>query len=272
MRKEKEKIPLTIGKKDDIEIANWISVSKYTFSRNKEKYLKELEDFADFHIDKGKIVIDRVIDPYYEKISSKFLKEVIVKIDKVWGKEGLNTCSNVGTLLLEDYKSKNPNFSKSIASMIRFVTKGRDLLYGKPNSEEWGKIGKCNRRLCKYDKRNRKYLELTENDKEKIREIRKKHFKTAENLDIEIELMIRNKEITKEEAWDKYKKMISIDEEDRYYLFLIDVQKEIGYWLVNGTFVERKYIEAIKERDIKYACVSYYNYFNFENKKEISQS
>lgn len=65
--KTEEKIALTIGKKSIIEISDWFGINRSTFSRSKERYLQELEDFAIFHLEGKKVVIDEVLQEYYEK-------------------------------------------------------------------------------------------------------------------------------------------------------------------------------------------------------------
>lgn len=64
-------IELKEGKITNKDLAEWFGIKPMTLSKNKEKKLKELEAFAEFYEDKGKIVITKILNPIYTKQASK---------------------------------------------------------------------------------------------------------------------------------------------------------------------------------------------------------
>ena len=257
----KEKVALTVGKKTNEDMAKWFEIGISTFSRNKEKRLKELESYADFHMTKGnKIIIDNVKDSYYEKYSSKIVTESLPYFDETWGENGHNTCSNVGSHIKKcEGKSKR--------AKTRYATMDRDILYGKPDDEKGGKLGKCIRKLCKYDEVNRACLPLTEEDKETIEKIRLAYYKPHDNIDEYVRQKIHNGEIEEEQGWKIYEKMTILknkfknyEPDEVYKMYLDEVREALGYSLILGTYVERKFLEELDERDLKYAHLPYYKH------------
>lgn len=71
------------------EIANFLQISYKTFCDRKEKKLKELELFADYHLEpKDKkttyIVIDKVIEPAYSKQPSESYRIIAENFEANW--------------------------------------------------------------------------------------------------------------------------------------------------------------------------------------------
>jgi hypothetical protein len=76
---------LTTGKWSTKKLAEWFGIRPNSLSRNKEKKLKELKEFADFKItDTGKILIIKVKIPYYHKPNSKTYQYYLDTVPKAW--------------------------------------------------------------------------------------------------------------------------------------------------------------------------------------------
>lgn len=83
------------------DLADWFGISYSTIRQktNKEKKLRILASYADFHFDKKVIVIDRVyIDTYCKAYA--FIKE---RLPEEWHKSGLDTCARVGASIHNKY-------------------------------------------------------------------------------------------------------------------------------------------------------------------------
>lgn len=223
---------LKLGKITNKELAEWMGITANTFNKSKEKYLRELENFANFHIEGKKVVIDKIINPIFSKQGSKAYQMVRDKVDDFWSPTGLDSCKNVSNQIVEYYGDRLP-VGKNTA--YDYTRKGRNELYGVP-FEAGGKLGKCVYTWCKKEGEN--LIPLTE-EEQKIKELLiKKYFGNTTEKQILIAGMVEMGEIKKEEAWDILSELTNM-KGNNFLLFLGELQEKIGCKVVRGTLVQR---------------------------------
>ena len=233
-KKTEEKIALTIGKKSVIEISDWFGINRSTFSRSKERYLQELEDFAIFHLEGKKVVIDEVLQEYYEK-KNKTYKEIRKLVPKFWNKKGLDTCSNVSQKI---YETKM--FNLSISSIRKYVLKAKNELYGKIEKGRkfgLGIIGKCEYVFCKKDLYADKYSLFTKEEENKIKEIRNKYFGDANKAQDIVNDMIYNEEIDEKEGITVLNYMTKWTK-DKFINYKSQIEVTFNCYYVRATLIE----------------------------------
>lgn len=139
---------LTSGYKTGSELAKWFGISLSTYKNQKAKKLEELKNFAEFKIEKGKVVITKVLNPIYTKQSSKAYQLIRSKIDECWSEDGLDSCKRVGEQVKEELKKE---LSLAPSTVYNYTRKGRNELYGVPFKER-GAIGSCTYLWCKKER------------------------------------------------------------------------------------------------------------------------
>ena len=102
----------------------------HTFSKNKERYFKELEKFANFHFEGKSIIIDEILEEEYIKKNEKLYREIKKLVPKIWDKSGLDSCSRVGRKIY-NLKREEIEFNISLETTKKYVTKAKNELYGK---------------------------------------------------------------------------------------------------------------------------------------------
>jgi len=111
-----------------------MNISSTAFYKNKEKKMKLLEDFAIFHFEGKKIVIDEVLEEEYIKKNEKFYREIKKLIPKIWDKSGLDSCSRVGRKIY-NLKREEIGFNISLETTKKYVTKAKYELFNKQEKE-----------------------------------------------------------------------------------------------------------------------------------------
>lgn len=223
------------------DLADWFGVTLSTFKNGKAKKLEELKLFADFEEWGGKVYIKKIFEPVYNKDLKKTAYKVKEKIDEVWAKDGLDTCTRVGTKICKDLAKQGTVRKES--TIIAYTRQGRNELYGKPFLGG-GKIGICEYLWCKKDPATGDLALLTE-EEEKIKEkLILKYFKNASEKQIIVKAMIEAGEITKEEAWDILENMTGMDTSN-FMDFLGELQAALHCQVIRGTMVTRSAFAAI---------------------------
>lgn len=144
------------------EIAQWMGITANVFNHNKSKYLEELEEYAIFHLEDKKVIIDEIIDKNFVNKRDKVYREVRKLIPKFWNKKGLDTCSNVS---IKIYNANN--FSLSLETVRKYVLKAKNELYGKIEKGRKfaiGKIGNNKYIYCKKDIETNEYELFTKEE------------------------------------------------------------------------------------------------------------
>ena len=239
-----EKIALTIGKKTNKEIAEWRNVTVSTFSKNKERYFKELEKFANFHFEGKSVVIDEVLQEYYEKKNN--YRKVFDKIDETWGKNGLDTCINVAKKIHKELKEKDSDFNIQEETSLKYVRLGKIELFGKCGKGS-GLKGSSKYVTCKIVNGN--YEPFTE-EENKIRfEILKDCFGEINEKLLYFEDMIKDGEFTEEEiSYEEMKiKEMRIKASEKYYN---ELSKVLNCIVTKVMCIERNGFYYTRERVI----------------------
>ncbi len=226
---------LKLGIMTNIELAQWFGVTESSFKSHKKKKLEELKLFADFCEEKGKINIKEIYEPVYMKQLGKTKQMVIDKIDDVWSKDGLDSCTRVGNeiceLLTQEGIIRKPD------TIITYTREGRNELYGKPFMDK-GSLGKCTYIWCKRNAETGEYSLLTEEEQKIKQNLQTKYFGDATEKQVLVKGMVAAGEITKEEAWSVLEEMTNMGTPN-FMAFLTEMQAELGCQVVRGTFVER---------------------------------
>ena len=136
--------PLHLGAFTNDELADWFGIKIGTFRNAKAKKLKELEEYADFEIKWGKVVITHIKQPYYIK-GSKSAKKIHEEFCNLWNEDGYDTCANVGKKAKAKYPEEVTVCERTAAY---YSLVARNDIVGKPFSNG-GKKGYCEYEPCK---------------------------------------------------------------------------------------------------------------------------
>lgn len=126
------------GQKMSLEdLAKWFNISYATIRKknSKEKYLRILNTFADYHMEKKTICIDTVHIPVYNK-AYKVIEE---KFEETWHKNGIDTCSRVGQEIY--YKNKEVSSQLKLKTAQVYTNRVKIELYGHTHQKDMGKLG-----------------------------------------------------------------------------------------------------------------------------------
>lgn len=231
------------GKYLNKDLAEWFGISANSFNKTKDKKLEELKDFADYHLEGKRVVIDKVIIGEYSKKGSQAYQKIKEQVDKIWNEDGLDTCSRVGEEIFENLTEKDQNFELAPRTVYNYTIKGRNELYGKPFVSK-GSLGECRYVWCKRNKESGEYCLLTEEEKAIKEELQTKYFGDTTEKQILVKAMVEAGEVSKEEAWETLEEMTNM-RTGNFMGFLRELQEKIGCQVVKGTLVERNrgYIE-----------------------------
>lgn len=139
-------IELTTGIKTNKDLALWSGVSEGTFRNKKEKFIKnELPYYAEFHLNSAnKVIIDKVLDPYYDKTKLSSATIIMEEVPKKWNKSGLDTASNVGRKIQKEFQEKDPQgkiASLAPSTVNNYAGMGRTYYFGSPILRTSGTLG-----------------------------------------------------------------------------------------------------------------------------------
>lgn len=231
------KMELHTGKYLNKDLAEWFGISQGSFNTKKEKKLEELKDFADFHLEGKKVVIDKVLIPIYSKRGSDAYQKIKEKIDEVWSESGLDSCSRVGEEIFYDLVENDVDFNLKNTTVYNYTIRGRNELYGKPFGEA-GTLGSCIYTWCKKDEETGTYLPLSSEEQKIKSELQTKYFGDTSEKQILVKGMIASGEITQEEAWGVLEEMTNMTD-NNFVMFLKELQDKIGCKIIKGTLVQR---------------------------------
>ena len=118
------------------EFATWRGVKKSTISGNKAKYLEELKEFANYHLEGKKIIIDEVLEPIFITNRKKIYNEILTNFRTKYWVDALGSCSVAAVGVGKDYPDLAPTAAYNL------IRKARIELYGKPFGKH-GRDGRC---------------------------------------------------------------------------------------------------------------------------------
>ena len=150
-----EEIHLKLGKMKTDEIAAWFGLAgknrAQTFRNDKERYLRELEEYADFDVVYGGVFIRGIKipgDDIYIKGRSESKKLILKVFDDEWADSGLDTCTNVNNKIMKKYSNE---LAVSKDTAYRYTLNAKKILFGIA-FKEMGRLGCCKYLWCKmYD-------------------------------------------------------------------------------------------------------------------------
>lgn len=206
---------LKLGKITLKELASWFGISYGSIRNKREKYFKELEEYADFKAgERGGVEILNIYIPVYVKKDNNY-QQIKQKIPAAWDKSGLDLKKNVAQKLYS-----KEEFSIKYSTVYSYVCKASNELYGKPSSLEGGEIGNCHWVLCVKDQNTGKLRWFTYEENQQKQELRAKYFnernqeeKKKQEIRESLKLQLKKNEISKED----YKEELFVLEESAAY-------------------------------------------------------
>ena len=235
---------LRLGKMKIDEIAEWFGLTGanrgQTFRNNKERYLRELGEYADFDVVYGGIFIRGIKipgDDVYIKGRSESKKVILQALDEEWAESGLDTCANVNNKILKKH-SNEITVNKDTA--YKYALDAKKTLFGVA-FKEVGKLGYCKYLWCKvYDQDDGIALlqPFTKEEEEIKKEVMKKYFGTDIEKDIMIKEMVESGEITKEEAYDLSCEIRNLNK-NGFMAFKAELETRFNCRITKGTLVVR---------------------------------
>jgi hypothetical protein len=231
-----EKKKLKLGTMTGQEMADWFGIKLNTYRQTKAKKLRELENFAKFHIEKQKVYIDEIYIEVYSKRGSRTKQIVEEEFEKTWNKDGLDSCSRVSQQIMKQFGEELGVKEDT----VRHYTLGtRKKLYGTPWVSS-GSKGSCIFIWCKKhgEGADAHYELLTPAEEEIKKELIKKYFGDSNEKQIIVQGMVAKGEITREEAWGVLEELTGMNHS--FYPFLLELQEKVGATVVKGTLVNKE--------------------------------
>lgn len=224
---------LIVGKVANKDLAEWFGINPNTFNHSKEDKLNELKNFAEFHMEGKKVVIDKIINPVYTKQGSKAYQMIKDKVDDFWSDNGLDSCKRVSNQIVKFYGNE---LQVGDSTAYNYTRKGRNELYGKP-FQEGGSLGSCIYTWCKKD--GDMLIPFTDEEQAIKENLTKKYFGDASEKQIIVAGMVESGEINKEEAWDVLTELTNM-KGSNFLSFLCELQEKLGCQVIRGTLVEKR--------------------------------
>lgn len=239
---------LTTGKKSNKEIAEWMGINSNTFSKYKEKYLEKLEGFAEFHVDdRGKIIIDKVLDPVYDKAKGSSAAIIMEEVPKKWDKSNLDTLGNVGRKIQKEYQEKDPDgkiANLAIGTITNYAGKGRTYYYGSPYFHTEGVKGSSEFRWSKKKVDEYGIATLSELTPEELKikdELVEKYYGKTQDQMLFIIEGINTGAISGKEVGEALEKIAAEHKRrDTYRYMMKELNERLGCTVVKGTYIKRR--------------------------------
>lgn len=238
-----EELHLQTGRYLNKELAEWFGINPNSFNKCKERKLEELKNFANYHMEGKKVVIDKVLVPVYNKRGSDSYLRVKNKIDEVWDETGLDTCKRVSGEIYDILTNEDNDFNITPGTVEFYTRAGRNELYGKPFTNG-GTLGRCSYLWCKKND-DGSYSMLTEEEQKIKQELQTKYFGDVSEKQIMVKAMIEAGEVSREEAWDILEEMTNMGT-GNFMGFLKELQGAIGCQVVKGTLVDRNTVNFLE--------------------------
>ena len=183
---------------------------------------------------KTRIKIKNVFIERFDKDVVSSYNKIKVKLDDCWNESGLDTCSRVA-------KEMERSLDLAPSTIYKYVTKSRTELYGKPFFS-MGEKGSCVYLWCKKQGEGAEavYTMLTPEEEKIKQSIIQKYYGDLTEKNIIVQGMVAAGEIGKEEAWDLLTKLTDLDNGDKFFCFISELQSVLQATLVRGTLISRK--------------------------------
>lgn len=215
------------------DLSCWFGLASSTLGKSsakaKEKKLKTLKLFADYHFEGRSIIIDKVHCAVYSKaraiVEKEFPKKWGIILDEnntvypVLKKERIDTCARVG----KDIYYTCPEVQAQISekTTIQYVGAVKREQYGRCHIQEEGTKGYC------------EYVYMNQNETEPLSEkdlaIVNKCAQEAYNLDLKTAMIDEEYHKGKLSKQERNEAIAELVDEDKYEKFVDLVIKHLGY-------------------------------------------
>ena len=225
------------------QIAQWFGIHPATFSRERDKFLNVLKNFASYEEVGKRIKIIKVYGSnVYDKNWNTNYGRIRDKIPEVWNASGLDSSKRVSQEIQHELM-----LPLADGTVYNYTLQGRNELYGKPFGEP-GELGKCIYTWCKKigDGRTAEIIPLTPEENEIKQNLISKYFGDASEKQVIVKAMVETGEISKEEAWEVLEELTNMRGRGNFTAFLSELQEKLNCMVIRGTLIEPKKIE-IKE-------------------------
>ena len=211
------------------DLAEWFQIKPGSFRNTKTKKLEELKKYAEYEVQGSKVLITKVIE-------SKFVKRKDYSIVKeeftqVYNKSKIDTASNVSKKI---YSKRKSDLSIKPSTTYEYTKEARNELYGKPFVGK-GTLGTC-RYIWVKKLDEGKYERFNDEEEAMYKKLLVKYFKNSDDKGIFVNEMVKNGEITEEEAWQTYKEITNL--EFSFMNFKAEMEEFVGCTIVRATEIE----------------------------------
>ena len=211
------------------DLAEWFQIKPGSFRNTKAKKLEELKKYAEYEVQGSKVLITKVIE-------SKFVKRKDYSIVKeeftqVYNKSKIDTASNVSTKI---YSKRKSDLSIKPSTTYEYTKEARNELYGKPFVGK-GTLGTC-RYIWVKKLDEGQYERFNDEEEAMYKKLLVKYFKNSDDKGIFVNEMVKNGEITEEEAWQTYKEITNL--EFSFMNFKAEMEEFVGCTIVRATEIE----------------------------------
>lgn len=165
---------LKLGKMTQAEISEWFGLKPDSFrkasEKSRRKKLEILSTYADFHIDKRTIFIDKIYIANY----TPALQIVENNFDNTWNKNNIDTCARVN----QELRYKNEELANQVKESTSYVytLKVKTRKYGRNYIDEFGEEGYCEYVWCKFDEQTHTAEPLSKKEEAIMKECSKEAY------------------------------------------------------------------------------------------------
>lgn len=254
---------LTIGTWTNTQLAKWFGIAEGSFRNKKREYLKALEQYAVFHEEKGKVVLEEILIPIFNskkpirKSNKKIVKQEVNKplYDKLKDSYGGIIMSDMARNIEE---RKGPELLKKDGTPISFDTI-KQYVYESVR-EQLGTPGnpgpKGYRELIILVLHNNEWTLPTKEELSARRKIINKYYKSKESAEVLYNLLQAKKQ--QELCLKDIADMLSAatDKCSKYDLCQMEIEREVGIFqqktIMHWLDSDEEISDEVKERIVKF--------------------
>lgn len=240
-------IKLHTGLWTNKEFAEWKGVKQTTIKNHKQKQLEELKEFADFHTEGRKVIIDKVKVDTYQPRRRKNINTIKERIPSTWAKNGYDTKRRVSNDIHRQLDKDDIHLSIADTTFYKNTCVATNELYGRPFGAA-GELGSSISVMCKMifdDSEDGYHLEPFTKEEE---EIKSKIFLRFFGKDSEkTQLLIKDVEdgeLPKEELYDKINETTELNSSKKFVAYVTELEEKLNVKVVRATKVTLKDISV----------------------------
>lgn len=234
-------IKLHTGLWTNKQFAEWKGIKQTSIKTHKQNYLEQLKEFADFHLDGRKVIIDKVKEDTYEPKRRRNINVIKARVPSTWNKNGYDTKARVSKDIHRQLDKENINLPIADSTFYKNTCIATWELYGKP-FEAAGERGSSIAVLCKKvkdDSEDGYHIEpLTEKETKIEDQLFTLYYgKDSQKAKLLIE-MAKDGEFPKEELYDRIDEQTNLTSDEVWVQFLVDLRAKTGAEIVRATLVK----------------------------------